>query len=265
LFGCNKKPEPAPIPTDPPTVETTARTEPVTEPSTETAPETEPTLPPVEYRTDTREKTVTREERELMSVHLSVPLVDGNAAISGYYSDWLSDVEYYASLEEETAAQRYQEARQNQGVFLPYSYTSDYAVTRNDGRLFCVLREMYENTGGARPAYRVMAENFLAADGAMLVLDDLFTVPAAEYLPRIKQAVLPLMEERTAETGENPYYEGYDDFMMDVFDSRDFCLTGDGITVFWQNSALAPALAGAQSFDIPYGVLADIVHANLLP
>jgi len=265
MFGCRRQEPQQPEQPEQPSVETPDQPQPQQpEPPQEPQEPQQPQGPqPLEHqRKETRETIKNDDGEELISILLAVPQVEAHESITTYYADWLSDSAYYIGLQEETAQEAYEDAKDGIGYFHTYFFESDYEVVRNDGVLFTVVRDYYENTGGAHPGYAMMAENFIAENGKILVLDDVFTVSQQVYDQRIRQMVLEQIEEKVAADGLDPYYEGFEDTLMEIYNRQDFCLTNDGLMVFWPTYAIAPYVAGVQQFTLPYDALADIMDSR---
>ena len=255
LCACTKT-DPAPV--DPPV-------EPVDPAPVDPAP-VEPADPvpqgpqPVALTDETREETVNDEAgNPLLDISLTVPRPENMAEAQQYYEDWLNDAVYYCKQDQESAAVLRAEQTAAGSEFFPYAYEATYEVLRNDGVLLSVYRTYYTNTGGVHPNVIVMAETFVTETGALLVLDDLFTVPESEYLPRLMDAVKAGMDALTADYGEDPYFEGARDTLTETFDRRSFALTDDSLRIFFQTYDLAPYAAGIQEFSIPLTELSDIL------
>ena len=252
LCACAKEvnPSPEPSPVEP------------TEPSTPTEPEVPDSNPkPVTCTDQTLEKTLTDEQgNALISIKLTVPMPENMSAAQQHYTDWLNDMEYYCSQELEDAAAARDTALQLGNVFVPYAYESDYQLLRNDGALLSIYRDYYANSGGAHPNVSTMAETFVVETGAQLVLDDVFSVPGEQYLPRIAELVKAMMDQKEKEYGDVIYYDNARDTLTDVYDPQNFALTDDSLLVFFPSYTLSAGAAGVQEFYLPLSGLTDILN-----
>ncbi|MEA5038950.1 MAG: DUF3298 and DUF4163 domain-containing protein [Clostridiaceae bacterium] len=218
---------------------------------------------PVTCTDQTLEKTLSDDQNnELISLKLTVPMPEGLTAAQQYYTDWLNDTEYYCSLEQEDAAALRDTMLQMGGIFVPYTYEASYELLRNDGVLLSVYRDYYTNTGGVHPNISTMAETFVVDSGARLVLDDVFTVPADQYLSRLKELILPMMDAKEQQFGDTLYMDGVRDTLMEIYDPQNFALTDDSLLVFFPTYALASYAAGIQEFYIPLSDLSDILNSS---
>lgn len=208
-----------------------------------------------------REKTVADEQGEpLISIQLTVPMPENLPDAQQYYKDWLNDTEYYCALEQENAAEMKKNMQQMGGTFFPYTYESDYTIHRNDGVLLSVLRQIYSNTGGPHPNSTPMAETFVVETGARLVLDDVFSVPAAKYMPRITELVTAMMDENEKKYGDPIYYDDAREKLADNFNPQDFALTDDSLLIFFPTYTLGSYAAGIQYFYIPFSDIDQILN-----
>ena len=135
----------------------------------------------------------------------------------------------------------------------------DYTMSfRNDGKTLSVLREVYENLGGAHPMITYQAETFDVASQGRLLLGDLFSVAEDAYSARLQDMILAQMDQKETETGVL-YYDFAREQLMTLHDSLDFALTEDCLLIFYNEYALAPHAAGPQHFYLPLSDLSDIL------
>ena len=259
LCACGKKPVEAPTEpaTQPPTqAPTAAPTEPATEPPTE-AP-TEPAVPEVIPGSATA---IFKDEGEnpVLEMRVTLPACEGLPQIDGYYKAIYDDLYATCALNAEEAAQRRSELVTDGLDFTPWAVEVDCEITRNDGKTLSLLREVYENLGGAHPLVTYRAETFDVASQGRLLLGDLFTVSEDEYLSRLKDLILPQMDKLETDSGVL-YFDYAREELMTLLDPMDFALTGDSLLIFYNEYALAPYAAGLQHFYLPLSDLADILN-----
>ena len=259
LFACGKQPVEAPTEpaTQPPTeAPTAAPAEPATEPPTE-AP-TEPPLP--EVGSDNYLFTFTDgQENPVLTLTASLPACEALPQIDAYYKALYDDLYATCALNAQEAAQRRTEFVTDGLDFTPWSVEVDCEITRNDGVTLSVLREVYENLGGAHPLVTYRAETFDVASQGRLLLGDLFTVSEDEYLSRLKDLILPQMDKLETDSGVL-YFDYAREELMTLLDPMDFALTGDSLLIFYNEYALAPYAAGLQHFYLPLSDLSDILQ-----
>ena len=145
---------------------------------------------------------------------------------------------------------------------MPYLFEASFEVTRNDGVLFSVMRNHLSSTGGMHTDINIMAENFVLETGAILTLEDLFSVPYDQYMPRIEQAVLQAADALYGEDIDEVLYGDFETRLMEVFEPTSFCLTETGVIFFWQVYNLGPYTAGPQTFEISYDAIKDIIDGK---
>ncbi len=254
FFGCGSKPGPSqdtlPLP------QTT--TEPATEPASTTT--TEPAEPPRgEITSETITDTIMQGEHELISISLQTPRIQFLDSANTYYQDWANDMRYYISLEEDTARDSYDTMKSTGGVFVPYSYEAVFTVTRDD-ELVSIMRELTTYTGGMHPGNEILSETFVRESGALLILDDVFTVPREEYYPVLKQLVLAIIDERHPNDKNELFYANFEDDLMVVFEPDDFYFTDAGLVIYWQEYAIGPYVSGAHEFELKYADLSGIIN-----
>ena len=71
-----------------------------------------------------------------------------------------------------------------------------------------------------------------------------------------------MMDQKIAEYGSDPYYEGVRDQLTTVYDPQNFALTDDSLLVFFSPYDIAPYVAGVQEFYIPFNALSGILDSQ---
>ena len=259
LFACGKQPVEAPTEpaTQPPTeAPTAAPAEPATEAPTE-AP-TEPPLPEVIPGSATA---IFKDDSDnpVLEMRVTLPACEALPQIDAYYKAMYDDLYATCALNAQEAAQRRSEFITDGLDFIPWAVEVDCEITRNDGVTLSVLREVYENLGGAHPLVTYRAETFDVASQGRLLLGDLFTVSEDEYLSRLKDLILPQMDKLETDSGVL-YFDYAREELMTLLDPMDFALTGDSLLIFYNEYALAPHAAGLQHFYLPLSDLSDILQ-----
>ena len=200
----------------------------------------------------------------LVTLNITLPKVEGNEDITLYYDNVIDRLKesaqtYYLDI----ARGNYDLAQDGIGIFTPVVIETSYQVVRNDGVLFSVVRESYENTGGAHPMGAKLGDVFRVADGAKLLFEDVFTVTYDEAVAKLTPIIHKQMDDFTAANGlDNAYYENAKQELFSMWETDDFYLTDESLVLIWQAYSIAPYAAGIQEFSIPLADIADIVDAQ---
>ena len=191
-------------------------------------------------------------------VDANLPHVESLPQIHSYYQTLWEDLKATYGLSREDAARQWTEYQAMGLEFIPWAVELEFEVTRNDGVTLSVLREIYENLGGAHPMISYQAETFDVASQGRLLLGDLFSVAEDAYSARLQDMILAQMDQKETETGVL-YYESAREQLMTLHDPLDFALTEDCLLIFYNEYALAPHAAGPQHFYLPLSDLSDIL------
>lgn len=274
LIGCSKQLDAAPgamLPAEKPqqTETPTVPQPPVTTPEepapAEPLPE-EPSTPVIPEMTTSHHDAGFKDQdnvNDVLSVKAALPNCETLPKINTYYQALWDD--FYASCQltwEDALTQKADFAAAGL-EFLPWTLEISSEVARNDGVTLSVIRTIYENTGGMHPSITYKSETFDIASQGRLLLSNLFTVPEAEYFPRLQEMILAQMDKRETEDGIY-YYDFAREELMTLLDPMDFVLTEDSLQIFFNVYTLAPYAAGPQQFSLPLSDLADIVKPQYL-
>lgn len=178
--------------------------------------------------------------------------------IDTYYKTMCADLKALYALSGDEATRQQAEYQTMGYEFLPWAASVNAEVTRNDGVTLSVLREIYENLGGAHPMVTYQAETFDVASQGRLLLGNLFTVSEDVYSPRLRDMILSQMDKQETENGV-AYYDSAREQLMTLLDPMDFALTEDCLLIFYNEYTLAPHAAGPQLFYLPLSELSDIL------
>ena len=178
--------------------------------------------------------------------------------IDTYYKTMCADLKALYALSGDEATRQQAEYQTMGYEFLPWAASVNADVLRNDGVTLSVLREIYENLGGAHPMVTYQAETFDVASQGRLLLGNLFTVSEDVYFPRLRDMILSQMDKQETENGV-AYYDSAREQLMTLLDPMDFALTEDCLLIFYNEYALAPHAAGPQLFYLPLSELSDIL------
>lgn len=270
LFACGKKPvsppvtdappetqDPAPTQPDPPSAEDPIPADPL--PGEAVAPQ----IPKITMTTATASYLTETGSVTLLQVSTVLPSCPDLPLIDDYYRSMQDDLAAIYRLNVEDAAARYRDFSTSGLAFTPFAAEVTSSVTRNDGVTLSVLREVYENFGGAYPLITYQAETFDTATQGRLVLGNLFTVSEDEYFARLQGMIVAQMDRRESES-DVVYYDYAREQLMSLLDPMDFALTEDCLLIFYNEYALAPHAAGLQHFYLPLEQLSDIVKPQYL-
>ena len=197
----------------------------------------------------------------LVSLSVQLPKVENNDDIQYFYNSLIDRIKETAQTHYLPLAKgNYEFASDGLGIFTPITVEMGYEVKLNDGKLFSVRRETYENTGGAHPNKAVDAETFRVSDGAKMLFSDLFKISREEVNARLAPFVKQEMDNR--EKDGYFYYENAKDEALSLRSEEDFYLTETHLVLFWQVYELAPYAAGLQEFAIPLSDISDILRTD---
>lgn len=272
LFGCGKEAPTAPpvdngaistLPAEQPKVEQPSP-QPVTPPMEEPVPADplpgEQAAPVVPEITPDSNIVITHNANNETVFQLDLNLIScaDLPKIDSYYKTMCADLKALYALSGDEATRQQAEYQTMGYEFLPWAASVNAEVTRNDGVTLSVLREIYENLGGAHPMVTYQAETFDVASQGRLLLGNLFTVSEDVYSPRLRDMILSQMDKQETENGV-AYYDSAREQLMTLLDPMDFALTEDCLLIFYNEYALAPHAAGPQLFYLPLSELSDIL------
>ena len=187
LFACGKQPVDPPVqPTEPaPQSPTAAPTDPATEPPTEAPPEPDaPVVPEVIFGNYSATFVDSSGAITYVRADANLPHVESLPQIHTYYQTLWEDVKATYELSREDAIRHKADLESMGQEFIPWAVEITFYVARNDGKTLSVLREVYENLGGAHPLFTYRAETFDVASQGRLALGDLFQ-SGADYQSRL--------------------------------------------------------------------------------
>ena len=208
----------------------------------------------------TYEESFEQDGKVYLTVKVEYPKMEGEEGrageINAFFKEKLDREKEYIKSEIEPMA------RETAG-YLAEDQSCAYEVKwerqRLDADCLSVLCTTYRYLGGVHPGQSLAAYNF-DKEGGLITADRLFGMDHAEYSQRLRTLVLNKVDN--ASTDEQAqydgYFEGWRDNMMDYWQPDDFLITDDGITIFWQEYAIAPYAAGMPRFDLSWEELEDM-------
>ncbi|MCD8391117.1 MAG: DUF3298 and DUF4163 domain-containing protein [Firmicutes bacterium] len=133
-------------------------------------------------------------------------------------------------------------------------------VTYNTESFISVVTETYGYEGGAHGQSVKSAKNIDVSNGAVLELEDLFS--DSDYKTVLNRLITEIMEENP-----NEYSNLWEKPVIKDSSARDFCLSADGLVIFYQPYDLSYYARGFVNFTIEYedisGYLKDEYRAAL--
>ena len=141
-------------------------------------------------------------------------------------------------------------ARRDEGSAAEASVcTFTYAVERNDGGVLSLRYEQYRYIdGGAHGETETRCATYDLHTGRRLYLEDFVTTPGGI------DALVRAVAEQCGLYPED-YYPDYALLARECLPYDAFCVTPDGIALFYPELTLAPLMAGVLRFDIPWAAL----------
>jgi hypothetical protein len=164
-------------------------------------------------------------------------------AVRNHYAFLRAEAETQVEARAERARDEYGAARANGLDFLPVAWEANYSVECNDGRYLSIRRDDIRFDGGLRDIASVTGETFDLSTGALVTLDDL----AAGGADIFREQLAALVCAQIAQDAEN-YFAPYERLTREL--TPQFCLTEEGLTLFYQVYELAPYTMGVCQFDI---------------
>jgi hypothetical protein len=185
-----------------------------------------------------------------LSAEASLPSFSGAPdAVIGYYTAAMEDFQRRA----QGYADEAKAMRRDGALTRPYAFSQNFVVECNAARIISVRRIEELDMGGMHAETVVYGNNFSADTGKLLGLDDFFAVTRDEYMP-------VLLAEVIAQLGQNPndLFEDWRETAEESLafaSSADFCVTPDGLSLFFPELSLAPYALGVIRVDAPWGAL----------
>ena len=138
--------------------------------------------------------------------------------------------------------------------FVSYYWEENCGIEYNDGVYLSVFFEGSCFTGGAHDDETAKTDTFRLSDAQRITLDDLFAVDREVYVERLSALIC----EEIITDGEDLYYPEYQRLVRELFPVDCFCLTDDGIALFYNTCQIAPSIMRVSRFDLPRTEYEDI-------
>ena len=197
----------------------------------------------------------------LVSYAVSMPSLEGEgegvAVINEYYETQREKYVTYARGLYDMAKEQLESGEG--GLFTQYEANQYFFVNFNKNGYLSVLRLGETYTGGVHGSQTLYSESFETAGGGKLSMGDLFAVEESVYRQTMADMILAQIEEKEL---ESELFDGYAEAVA-RFDSANFTLASEGVTIFYQEYDIAPGASGFQSFTLPYAGLEQIMKPEM--
>lgn len=148
------------------------------------------------------------------------------------------------------AQQEYEYSTANGYPFRQYSAVMKYTVTLNDLCHLSTYFDRYEYTGGAHGNTIRSSDNWDMQTGKRLEMADLFK-PGTDYSAAVIEEMIKIAEIEYA-NNEYLYFDNYKELISKNFDPKNFNMTPNTLSVYFQQYAIAPYSSGIIVFELPY-------------
>lgn len=149
------------------------------------------------------------------------------------------------------ALDAYERSVQMESEFMPYYSHQEYETALNDKGYLSILRKVSVYDGGYDQT--VWSETFDLSNGGRLTLDDVFSAPDSAYLE-----VLSWTVKDTIEADSEHYYPESANTFLQTFQKDDFCLTDEGILLYFQQGIISSPVNGPEPFMVSYDTVKEI-------
>lgn len=182
---------------------------------------------------------------------------DISKKINAYYEEMLE--KYISNMKSELKAAGEANAEITEGEYIPCSASQVYEIALNNEKFLSVKRVCSQFSGGIHGNTEYFSDSFSFESGERLVLSDIFTVSADEYLDRIFKEVLLQIRMDDSE-----YFGDYESSVKTLYNTEDFYLTADSIVVFYSEYTLGPYSLGIPEYSISFEDVDDILTKEML-
>ncbi|MBR6812169.1 MAG: hypothetical protein IKM51_02215 [Oscillospiraceae bacterium] len=192
----------------------------------------------------------------VLELDISLPQVHSdNAPCDDINSFYLSQLEKQKIAAEAEllgrATQAYEQSVNMGAEFMPFYSAQEYETALNDKGYLSIVRKVTVFDGGYD--LTVWSETFDLSNGGRLTLDDLFSAPDSAYLEVLSWPVKDMINADS----EHYYPESANTFMQS-FQKDDFCLSEEGIILYFQQGVISSVINGPEPVMIPYDTVKEI-------
>jgi len=136
--------------------------------------------------------------------------------------------------------------------FKPFEVSASFVVTYDGDDILSIYRDVHIRGGGYRASKR-KSETWDTVYGWFVELTSFF--PSGENYRKvlIKSAIKTVEKQRR--TGANSYFENFQKLIRKNFSPHNFYITDEGITIFFNETTIAPRAEGILVFVLPQAVI----------
>lgn len=131
-----------------------------------------------------------------------------------------------------------------------YEALSEYTITYNEKGFLSLYIDCYEYTGGAHGITVRCSDTWDVKKGCRISLKEVLFCNQIN-ISEVKDEVIRQIELQEAEN-PNTYFENYEELVKNTFNPKQFYLTENGVTVYFQQYDIAPYVTGIPVFEIPF-------------
>lgn len=131
-----------------------------------------------------------------------------------------------------------------------YETFIDYEITYNQNCILSLYFDQYEYTGGAHGNTIRYSDTWNLQNGKRIELSDVFSC-RNNHQEYVIQNIYDQIKNEIM-NGSNPYFENYQQLVLESFEEDNFYLTQEGVVIYFQHYDIAPYSSGIPTFTIPY-------------
>lgn len=149
------------------------------------------------------------------------------------------------------AIRGYKYSMENDFPFNAYETVLAYNVCSNESCIFSCYFDRYEYTSGAHGTTYRTSVNCNLYNGMVIQLSDI--CKSRYYRRRLLEQILEQADGNLA-LSPGIYFENYRELIVKHFSTSNFCITPEGLDIYYQQYAIAPYSTGIVVFSIPCDV-----------
>lgn len=193
------------------------------------------------------------EEITMVTADFRYPVVSGGDSkagkrINNYYRHIAKTLMRKAQNELLPAAvEEFHYASESGFPFRPFETVMKYDVTYNTADILSLYYDVYEYTGGAHGITKRFGDTWRSLTGWFLELADFF--PRGTNYKRLLIDNAAEIAANQIEEGTHSYFENYRKLLRKYFSPTKFYIQSGGITIFYDQYAIAPGYEGTPVFE----------------
>jgi hypothetical protein len=145
------------------------------------------------------------------------------------------------------AIEEWRYALESSFPFRPFDTIMKYEVTYNTSDILSLFYDVYEYTGGAHGITKRFGDSWRSSTGWFLELADFFP-RGTNYKRLLIDNAITIAVKQTAE-GTHQYFDNYRKLIRKYFNQTKFYILSSGITIFYDQYAIAPGYEGTPVFE----------------